>query len=118
MKNNLYDFVIDLEFKGGIPNKNLKITTLSFLYKEMIVTVKSDTESRKLINEFEKVSESVVRKDVEFFLEQLDIIREEFLSTGHLTDKYLYVFYWDVYWLTKIGVLPNDEHNGMIISFE
>jgi hypothetical protein len=67
---------------------------------------------------FEQVQVEIIKNDTEFLLEQLECLNENFQNGFQFSELEKNVFAMNVYWLTKIGIIENNEFNGMMILTE
>jgi hypothetical protein len=92
---------------------------MGFFYKKSRVELESsDGLLNKMINAFEQVQVETIRNDTDFLLEQLECFNENFQNNYQFSKSEKNVFAMNVFWLTKIGVIENNEFNGMVILIE
>ena len=104
-------------YRGEILNG--KVYFMAFFYKKSRVELESiDGVLNKMINGFEQVQVETIRNDTDFLLEQLECFNENFQNNYQFSKSEKNVFAMNVYWLTKIGVIENNEFNGMMVLIE
>ena len=100
-------------------NLNEKVYDLRFLYKNsMVQFIDENGNLNNMICSFEQVQVEIIKNDTEFLLEQLECLNENFQNGFQFSELEKNVFAMNVYWLTKIGIIENNEFNGMMILTE
>ena len=100
-------------------NLNEKVYDLRFFYKNsMVQFIDENGNLNNMICSFEQVQVEIIKNDTEFLLEQLDCLNENFQNGFQFSELEKNVFAMNVYWLTKIGIIENNEFNGMMILTE
>ena len=104
-------------YRGEILNG--KVHYMAFFYKNIRVQLQDNNGSlNKMINSFEQVQFETIQNDTEFLLKQLECFNENFQNDYQFSELENDVFVMNVYWLTKIGVIENNEFNGMMVLTE
>lgn len=104
-------------YRGEILNG--KVYYMGFFYKKSRVELESiDGVLNKMINAFEEAQVEKIKNNTEFLLEQLECFNENFQNNYQFSKSEKNVFAMNVYWLTKIGVIENNEFNGMMVLIE
>ena len=100
-------------------NLNEKVYDLKFFYKNsMVQFIDENGNLNRMIYSFEQVQVEIIKNDTEFLLEQLECLNENFQNGFQFSELEKNVFAMNVYWLTKIGIIENNEFNGMMILTE
>ena len=100
-------------------NLNEKVYDLRFFYKNsMVQFIDENGNLNNMICSFEQVQVEIIKNDTEFLLEQLECLNENFQNGFQFSEMEKNVFAMNVYWLTKIGIIENNEFNGMMILTE
>jgi hypothetical protein len=100
-------------------NLNEKVYDLRFFYKNsMVQFIDENGNLNNMICSFEQVQVEIIKNDTEFLLEQLECLNENFQNGFQFSELEKNVFAMNVYWLTKIGIIENNEFNGMMILTE
>jgi len=100
-------------------NLNKKVFFIGFFYKKSRVEIQDENGSlNKMINIFDQAKVETIKNNTEFLLEQLEWFNENFQNEYQFSKLEKNVFAMNVYWLTKIGIIENNEFNGMMILTE
>lgn len=93
--------------------ENLKLVEISFWYKDYSYRIVENPDDviKGCENYFKKVSSRYYKE----LLGQLDEIIKDFSNTT--TEKH-WLFAMNVYVLTKVGMIPNDQFNGLQYVYE
>lgn len=88
---------------------------LFFFYKGARVELQGN--EKEFINELEHMFimfRPAIIKDANFYFDQLDIISDNINNGCSVSDEYMHVFMMNVYFLCKLGLLKEDDNNGMM----
>jgi hypothetical protein len=106
-----------MSYRGG--NLNEKVCKMAFFYKNsQIIFMDDNGNLNEMISSFEQFQVETMKNDTEFLLQQLECLYEKFQNGYQFSEMENNVFAMNVYWLTKIGIIENDEFNGMMILIE
>ncbi len=104
-------------YKGG--NLNKKVCKILFKYKgSKTIVIANNGSLNEMINLFEKTDEIDILGSVEFILEQLNSFDEKFKKGCEISEFEKQCFGLNVYFSTKIGIVENNEDNGMVVFIE
>lgn len=108
--------IYSLDYAGEPLSPYHSLERMMFFYKGIGFIASGDSEIRRSIKAYDAVPIEQIKADASGLLNQLEIIVKEY-PDGNMPEVYQLYFCMDVYWLTKIGVIKNDEYNGMSLFY-
>jgi len=105
-------------YRGG--NLDEKVCKILFKYKGAWTKVVAlEGSLNETLDLFEKTDETeTVLTYVDFLLQELNSFEKKFKKGGEMSEIEKYRFGLSVYLSTKIGLIDNDENNGMVLFVE
>jgi hypothetical protein len=104
-------------YRGGVLDE--KVCKILFKYKgSQTIVIANEVPLNEMITVLEKTDEINILGGVEFIFHQLDSFDEKYKKGCDISEYELQTFGISVYLLTKMGILDNDENNGMVLFVE